>query len=574
LTVYPDLPLLEAITMMGQRSNEIAAPHSAMLVVANELLVGIVTDRDLLELTTTQADLQGLKVADVMTEQPHRLVLTGEQTVLNAVRIFQQYEIGHLPIVDAQGHLLGLVTIDLIRQSFQPTALLKSRSVGEEMTVEVIYTTAQATILQVAQLMVDHGVSSIVIVDGATTMQPLGIVTERDIVQFQMLKLNLAQQPVGMVMSKPLFCVQPADSMQLAQQIMDDKQIRRLGVTGAAGELVGIISQSKLLGSIGPLAMLRAIDSLQVKLITQATESDRINLELNAEIARRAQLEAQLRSTQQHLERREGAMIFELGSLTTQLQTQIAEQQSCNLALEMIQQGSSDFIDNATIGLHWLDPEGMTIWVNRAELAMLGYDREEYIGQPQIDSHVDRATMEDIFDRLLRNESITGFPAQLRRKDGSVCHVLIDANAFFKDGEFIHARCFTRDISEQKDAETALKQRLTLPEFHEYALDRSAIVVIIDRDGVIMEVNDRFCQICQYTELELLGQDFRALESSYHPPAFFQDLWAVISSGQVWSGEIKNRAKDGSFYWVATTVVAVLDALGQPSQYLSIHFDK
>jgi CBS domain-containing protein len=158
LTVYPDLPLLEAIAMMGQRSNEIAAPHSAMLVVANELLVGIVTDRDLLELTTTQADLQGLKVADVMTEQPHRLVLTGEQTVLNAVRIFQQYEIGHLPIVNAQGHLLGLVTIDLIRQIFQPTALLKSRSVGEEMTVEVIYTTAQAMILQVAQLMVEHGV--------------------------------------------------------------------------------------------------------------------------------------------------------------------------------------------------------------------------------------------------------------------------------------------------------------------------------------------------------------------------------------------------------------------------------
>jgi CBS domain-containing protein len=207
LTVYPDLPLLEAIAMMGQRSNEIAAPHSAMLVVANELLVGIVTDRDLLELATTQADFQGLKVADVMTEQPHRLVLAGAETLLNAVRIFQQYEIGHLPIVDAQGHLLGLVTIDLIRQIFQSTALLKSRAVGEEMTAEVIYTTGQATILQVAQLMVDHGVSSIVIVDGAKTMQPLGIVTEQDIVQFQMLQLDLAQQPVGMVMSKLTSCI-------------------------------------------------------------------------------------------------------------------------------------------------------------------------------------------------------------------------------------------------------------------------------------------------------------------------------------------------------------------------------
>ncbi len=103
---------------------------------------------------------------------------------------------------------------------------------------------------------------------------------------------------------------------------------------------------------------------------------------------------------------------------------------------------------------------------------MLGYDREEYIGQPQIDFHVNRATMADLFDRLLKNESIKGSAAQLRRKDGSICHVLIDANAFVKDGKFIHARCFTRDISEQKNAETALKQTLTSLDFHKYALAR------------------------------------------------------------------------------------------------------
>jgi PAS domain S-box-containing protein len=575
LTVYPDLPLLDAIAMMSQRSNEILAPHSALLVIENELLVGIVTDQDLVKLTTTQVDLQGLKVADVMTEQPHRLVLAGIQTVLSAISILQQHKIGHLPIVDAQGHLLGLVTINIIRQFFQPTMLLKSRSVCEVMTAQVVYATAQETLVQIAQRMIEHDVSSIVIVDDAEILQPLGIVTKRDILQFQVLELDLARQQVGMVMSKPLFCVQPATSLQSAQQMMDHKQIRRLGVTGTAGELVGIVTESDLLGLNDSLAMLRAIDSLQVKLGEQAAESERINLELNAEIARRAQVEAQLRHARQNFEQREVARTSELGSLTSQLQTQIAEQQSCSLVLEMIQQGSSDFIDNATIGLHWLDPEGITVWVNRAELTMLGYDREEYIGQPQIDSHVDQTTMADILDRLLKNESIKGYPVQLWRKDGSICHALIDANAFFKDGKFIHARYFTRDISEQTNARTALTQTQTqaLLDFHKYALDRSAIVVITDLDGTIVEVNNRFCQICQYTELELLGKNFRALESSYHPPAFFQDLWAVIRSGQVWSGEIKNRAKDGSFYWVATTIAAVLDLLGQPLQYLSMHFD-
>jgi PAS domain S-box-containing protein len=576
LTVDPDMPLLAAIAMMSQRSIEIALPHSAMLVVANELLVGIVTDQDLVKLTATQVDLQELRVADVMTAQPHTLVLAGvlagEQTILSAVSILQQYDIGHLPIVDVEGHLLGLLTIDLIRQIFQPTALLKSKSVDEVMTAKVIYATVRATILQVAQLMVKHSVSSIVIVNSAKKLQPVGIVTKRDIVQFQLLTIDFGLS-VDRVMSKPLFCTQPEDLLQSAQQMMNDKQIRRLGVIGAAGKLVGIVTESDLLGSSEPLAMLRAIDSLQVKLIDRATESDRINLELNAEIARRAQLEAQLRQARQNFERREVARTSELGSLTTQLQTQIAEQQSCNLVLEMMQQGSSDFIDNATIGLHWLDPEGMTVWVNRAELTMLGYDREEYIGQPQIDFYVDRATMADIFDRLLKNESITGYPAQLWRKDGSICHALIDANAFFKDGKFVHARYFTRDISEQTNARTALTQTQALLDFHKYAIDRSAIVVITDREGKIVEVNDLFCQICQYTELELLGQNFHSLKSSYHPPAFFQDLWAVISSGQVWSGEIKNRAKDGSFYWVATTIAAVLDMLGQPLQYLSMHFD-
>lgn len=171
------------------------------------------------------------------------------------------------------------MTIDLIRQIFQPTALLNSRSVGAVMTAEVIYATATATatILQVAQLMVEHRVSSIVIVDGAKTMLPLGIVTERDIVQFQMLKLDF-RLPIDTVMSTPLFCIQPADSLQSAQQMMDDKQIQRLVVMGAAGELVGIVTESNLLGSIDPLSMLRAIDSLQVQLVDRATESDRMNL--------------------------------------------------------------------------------------------------------------------------------------------------------------------------------------------------------------------------------------------------------------------------------------------------------
>ena len=118
-----------------------------------------------------------------------------------------------------------------------------------------------------------------------------------------------------------------------------------------------------------------------------------------------------------------------------------------------------NFLETAPIGLHWVGPDGRILEANQAELDLLGYTRDEYVGRPLADFHEDPSLVEEILRRLQRGDTVRDHPARLRCKDGSIRHVLISSNALFEQGRFVHARCFTRDVTEQTRAE-AERERL------------------------------------------------------------------------------------------------------------------
>ena len=501
---------------------------SCVFVVEDRKVIGIMTERDVVRLSSQMQNLDCLLVSKVMA---HPLVTLRESALTDlflAVNLIQQFRIRHLPILDEQDCLVGMVTNESLRQVSRPIDLMRLRLVSEVMTGDVVCATPDCSMLAIAQLMATQNVSSVIIIEAIgnepSLRRPVGLVTERDIVQFQSLGLNLANYQASTVMSTPIFAVTKEDTLWTVHQIMEQRLIRRLVVTGELGELLGIVTQTSLLNALNPTEIYNLAKILEAKV--EQLESEKVallenrNIELERQVHQRtaslSEAEKKLQKLNQSLE------------LTVQERTQELWQ------INKLQRAILDGTDYAIIST---DLNGIIQTFNAGAEKMFGYSMGEVIGQVTPEIFHDPQEVGDKtakHSKILGKDIGVGFEALKHlaiegllddewihiRKDGSRFPISLTVKDLRDQNEqIIGSVSFTKDISDRKQAEQIILQQA----------DRETLLRgITQRIRQSLDLSIIFDTACQ--EIQQLLQCDRVGIFKFDPDSNFDDGEFVAES--------------------------------------------
>ncbi len=251
---------------------------------------------------------------------------------------------------------------------------------------------------------------------------------------------------------------------------------------------------------------------------------------------------------------------------------------SVKKSFQKIQKEISDYkyaLDESSI-VAITDQKGIIKHVNENFCKISKYSKEELIGKDHriINSGYHPGEFIRNLWVTIANGKIWRGELKNRAKDGSYYWVDTTIVPFLNEKEKPYQYLAIRtDITSRKETEENLEKSLKEISDYKYALDESSIVAITDQKGIIKYANHNFCKISKFSYEELVGQDHRIINSGYHPGEFIRNLWVTIANGKIWRGELKNRAKDGSYYWVDTTIIPFLNENGKPYQYVAIRAD-
>lgn len=222
------------------------------------------------------------------------------------------------------------------------------------------------------------------------------------------------------------------------------------------------------------------------------------------------------------------------------------------------------FIDELKMGVFLFNSAGKSLLANDHFLHMFGYTLEELKNKP-LNALFDEPSVALLKD--YKNE-LSNLYGKTKGQDQLYLKMI-----FYKKLDQTNTLIILLNITEDKRREEQLADTSITSKNLMYAIDQSATVSITDIKGNIIYVNDRFCQVSKYTKEELIGQNHRIVKSDYHPKEFYAEMWKTIQKGEIWRGEVCNKAKDGTIWWGGATIVPFLNEKGEPYQYLAIRSD-
>ena len=258
----------------------------------------------------------------------------------------------------------------------------------------------------------------------------------------------------------------------------------------------------------------------------------------------------------------------QLQELNEALEQRVAERTE---ALRRSERELADFFDQASIGLHWIGPDGTILKVNQTELDLLGYSREEYVGHPIFQFHVEQSAIHDILARLARGETLREYPAKIRRKDGSIRDVRINSNVLFDDGKFIHTRCFTTDVTDRKQVVDALKE--SGERFRTLADNISQFAWMGDDAGWIIWYNRRWYDYTGMTFEEMEGWGWQQVLHPDHLQRVVKTWQQALDAGEPWEDTFPLRGLDGTYRWFLSRALPIQDAEGRVIRWFGTNTD-
>lgn len=334
-----DTSILDAITIMTNTSFVVDLEEksiinqvkpSCILVMENNHLQGLITQKDIVNLTAQGFNLEQLKVQDIMTNPVISYYQDQLTSITQLIDLMETCQICHLPILDHNNQPITVITPDSIRKTLKTPELLKTRYVNEVLNSEVITARKQELLITIVKLMVEYQVDCIIITEKNQFNQPIpvGIITEKDIIEFQKRRLDFTKIKVGEVMTNCFNLTYPHESLWTVHQMMLDHQLRHLIVVDQSGILKGLITQTSILQAINPLQLYEIINNLREQVQQLTIEKNQLLEQLNQNLQQKVDQQHNILQIQSKQEKLLSDIAFRIRSsldLQTILQTAVNE---------------------------------------------------------------------------------------------------------------------------------------------------------------------------------------------------------------------------------------------------------